>query len=117
TNGGLAYWPGGSQPELWASSYGGFGLALAKQAGASIPPHRLDQLAAYLSTALRNTASVNESYELYNRAFACYTLALLGHAEPAYHDVLTKKLNRLPHPARALLALAVLENGGAAAEA
>lgn len=117
SNGGLAYWPGSTPPELWISAYGGLVLALAQKAGADLPAHRLQQLASYLSTALRNTASVHDSYELYNRAFACYALTLLGAAEPAYHDVLAKKLNRLPHPGRALLALAILDNGGTREEA
>lgn len=110
--GGLGYWPGAAQPELWASTYGGMALALCREAGAVVPQERLDQIAAYLSGQLRNTASLTDSYDLYHRAFACYTLALLGKAEPAYHEALAQKINRLPHPARGLLALAILTSGG-----
>jgi len=112
TSGGLAYWPGGARAELWASTYGGMGLALARDAGAVVPAARLEQLAAYLSGTLRNAAAAVEPGDLYERAFACYTLALLGKAEPAYHDVLTRKISSLPHPARALLAMAILHSGG-----
>ena len=34
SSGGLAYWPGESQPMLWGSAYGGMGLLLAKEQGA-----------------------------------------------------------------------------------
>ena len=112
SSGGLAYWPGGRQPALWASCYAGMGLVLARDGGAVVPPARLLQLADYLSTALRETASASSPDDLYTRAFACYTLALIGRAEPAYHDVLSQKAALLPHPARALLAMAILHTGG-----
>ena len=115
--GGLGYWPNAPRPELWATTYGGMGLALARDAGALVPPDRLDQLAAYLSSELRNAGSEIEAGQLYERAFACYTLALLGKPEPAYHEVLARKLNLMPHPARALLALAILSSGGSTQEA
>jgi uncharacterized protein YfaS (alpha-2-macroglobulin family) len=112
SGGGLGYWPGAQQPELWASTYGGMGLALARDAGAVVPAERLTELAVYLSGSLRHSATTEEPGVLYERAFACYTLALLGKAEPAYHEVLARKISRLPHPARALLALAILQSGG-----
>ncbi|MGI8602437.1 MAG: alpha-2-macroglobulin family protein [Verrucomicrobiales bacterium] len=111
-NGGLAYWPGGQSPELWASAYGGMCLAMCQKNGAAVPPPRLDELAAYLSGQLRNSAAVIEPWELFQRAHVCYTLALLGKSEPAYHDVLAGKAAGLPHAGRALLALAMLESGG-----
>ena len=117
TSGGLAYWPGGTRGELWASSYGGMALVLCREAGAVVPPNRLEQLAAFLSASLRNTASVTESADLFERAFACYTLALLGKAEPAYHELLAQKIQRLPHPGRALLAMAILTSGGTSEQA
>ena len=112
SSGGLSYWPGGRQPELWASCYAGMGLVLARDGGAVVPPARLLQLADYLSTTLRETAAASSPDDLYTRAFACYTLALIGRAEPAYHDVLSQKVALLPHPARALLAMAILHTGG-----
>lgn len=117
SGGGLAYWPGGTHPEVWASTYGGMGLGLARQAGARVPEPRLALLAAYLSEKLRRAAEADQIGDLYDRAFTCYTLALLGKAEPAYHEVLSRKVNRLTHPARALLALAILESGGDRAQA
>jgi uncharacterized protein YfaS (alpha-2-macroglobulin family) len=117
SGGGLSYWPGADRPELWASTYGGMGLALARDAGARIPTDRLDQLAAFLSAALRNTGNESDAGKLFDRAFACYTLALLGKPEPAYHEVLASKLSQLSHPARALLALATLSSGGSKEDA
>ncbi len=110
--GGLGYWPGASQPTHWASAYGGMALALARKAGAQVPDERLAWLASYLSESLRNAAETTDPAALYDRAFACYTLALLERTEPAYHDVLARNSRFLTHPARALLALAILESGG-----
>lgn len=112
SRGGLGYWPGAQQPELWATTYGGMGLVLARDAGAQVPATRLNELAAYLSAELRHTAQKTDSPQLYDRAFACYTLALLGKPEPAYHTLLAGKLDQLPPAARGLLALAIAAAGG-----
>lgn len=109
TSGGLGYWPGATLPEMWASSYGGMGLALAARSGAVVPRTRLDHLANYLSESLRSPDAAPTPWQLYGGAAACHTLALLGKPEPAYHEALQKHLNIMPHPARAQLALAMLE--------
>ena len=51
--GGLAYWPGGQEPSLWGTAYGGFMLMRARDAGASVPPEVIDKITAYLSKRLR----------------------------------------------------------------
>ncbi len=111
--GGLSYWPGGTEPMLWGSAYGGMALAMAQQAGFELPEYRLSELWRYLSSALRNTGDIDDAYDLSQRCLALYTLALAGKAEPAYYDVLYKKRQILPREARALLAAAMLESQGA----
>jgi alpha-2-macroglobulin len=115
--GGLAYWPGGGEPQFWASAYGALGLATAKNAGAQVPESDLVRLTEYLSKQLRGAADSNDKWELSSRAFACYALALAGQPEAAYHEVLFKKRAILTQETRAFLALAILESKGPAAMA
>ncbi|MBL9154818.1 MAG: hypothetical protein JNK37_20220 [Verrucomicrobiales bacterium] len=110
--GGLSYWPGGDEPILWGSAYGGLALALAERSGTEMPAERLDALWDYLSEQLRETAKVTHAGDLYDRCLALYTLALAGRAEPAYHDVIFNKRAQLSRDSRALLALAMIEAAG-----
>ena len=114
SSGGLAYWPGESEPMLWGSAYGGIGLILAKRQGADLPPDDLERLLKYISEQLRGTADLHDHYGLAPRCLALYTLALAGRAEPAYHELLFKKRETLSDENRALLALAIQESGGPA---
>ena len=113
-NGGLAYWPGGETPSLWASSHGALGLVMASRAGANVPPDRLDALTKWLSTALRDAAGETDGWAQTERAYAAYALALAGKGEPGYHEVLFGKRQDLSPSARALLALAITESNGPA---
>ena len=72
---------------------------------------------------MRGAADSSEKWELSPRSLACYTLALAGRPEAAYHETLFKKRDALTQENRALLALAIArnaraadENGGDAAE-
>jgi len=112
--GGLAYWPGGQQADFWGSAYGGLGLVMAKKAGIEVGEEELKRLLDYLSKELRGAADSNDKWQLSPRALACYTLALGGRPEAAYHETLFKKREALTQESRALLALAVLEGTGSA---
>ncbi|MFN0129202.1 MAG: alpha-2-macroglobulin family protein [Verrucomicrobiales bacterium] len=117
TDGGFSYWPGERQSSQWTSAYGGMVLAMARTAGAQVPEERVNGLAGYLSNSLRRSQENTDPSTLYDRAFACFTLALLGRGEPAYHEVLARKTHALSHSGRALLALAILESGGSREQA
>lgn len=110
-NGGLSYWPGAQEALPWASSYGGLGLVLCREAGANVPKKALDELASYLSGLLRNisTAKSSRDYEVLTRAL--YVLAILDKAEPAYHSKLLEKVEELTTSSRSFLALAMHESG------
>ncbi|MEK0449778.1 MAG: hypothetical protein RL088_2046 [Verrucomicrobiota bacterium] len=110
-DGGLGYWPGGSS-EMWTSAYGGMGLVMAQRAGFSVPPEPLKKLSDFLSKGLRGAAETDDEAKLSERAFICHTLAIMGRAEPAYHELLNKKRALLSQESRALLALAILESKG-----
>jgi uncharacterized protein YfaS (alpha-2-macroglobulin family) len=109
-DGGLSYWPGASESILWGSAYGGMVLALAEKAEVDLPEDSLQDLWKYLSSNLRNSGKITDAYSLSQRCLASYTLALAGHPEPGYHDLLFEKRQQLPLEARALLALAMLES-------
>jgi uncharacterized protein YfaS (alpha-2-macroglobulin family) len=110
SSGGLAYWPGGREPMLWASAYGGMVMAMARQAGIAVPEKEFGRVTDYLSTALRSDSVEREA--LGDQCLALYTLALAGRAEPAYHEKLFGQRGRLSPESRALLALAVATSHG-----
>ena len=110
--GGLAYWPGGTQPMLWGSAYGGLGMALAQRQGFAVPAEPFDRLLKYISAQLRGIAQDSNGYGLSDRCLAVYTLAVAGKPEPAYHELLFKKRATLSAEDRALLALALIESHG-----
>ncbi len=117
-SGGLSYWPGAGQPMFWGSAYGGFVLTLARRDGQAVTPAKFDKLLKYLSTELRGTAvNDREAIDISASCLALYTLALAGKPEPAYHELLFNKRDRLSADNRALLALAISESGGPAAMA
>lgn len=105
--GGLAYWPGGSEPSFWASGYGGFMLLRARDAGADVPAEVIDKLTAYLSKKLRGLEEEKDNYNLTDAALALYTLARAKKPEPAYQTLLHSRRDRLPEAARLYTALAM----------
>lgn len=112
SSGGLSYWPGGREPMLWGSAYGGLALALADKQKFPVPAAEFKKLLGYLSEQLRGTAQDATGYGLSDRCLAVYVLAVAGKAEPAYHDLLFQKRAKLSAEDRALVALAVLESKG-----
>jgi uncharacterized protein YfaS (alpha-2-macroglobulin family) len=110
--GGLAYWPGGKKPLLWASAYGGFGLIKAKEGGAEVPQDALDKLANWMSEELRTLEikSTKQTFDLCDASLAVYTLAKLGKPEPSYQTLLYQRRDRLPETSRLFLAMAMCLN-------
>ena len=112
SSGGFSYWPGGREPTLWGSAYGGLGLALAQREKFDVPGAEMKKLLDYLSEQLRGTAKDATGYGLSDRCLAVYALAVAGKPEPAYHDLLFQKRAKLSAEDRALVALAVIESKG-----
>jgi uncharacterized protein YfaS (alpha-2-macroglobulin family) len=112
SSGGLSYWPGGREPQLWGSAYGGLALALAQKQKFAVPAAEVKKLFGYLSEQLRGTATDATGYGLSDRCLAVYALAVAGKPEPAYHDLLFQKRAKLSAEDRALVALAVIESKG-----
>ena len=107
--GGLAYWPGGTKPLLWASAYGGYGLIKAKEWGVDVPQETIDKITKWMSEELRglDLGKTKESYGLYDSSFALYMLAKAGKAEQAYQDLLYQRRNTMPETSRLFLAMAM----------
>ncbi|HEY2139814.1 MAG TPA: hypothetical protein VGH00_07030, partial [Chthoniobacterales bacterium] len=112
SSGGLSYWPGGREPMLWGSAYGGLALALAQRQKFPVPAEETKKLFTYLSEQLRGTAKDATGYGLSDRCLAVYTLAIAGKPEPAYHELLFQKRAKLSAEDRALVALAIIESKG-----
>ena len=111
-DGGLAYWPGGKEANLWGSAYGGMLLLRAKTAGAMVPDDTVDALMDFLSKRLRGLDDERNDYVLADSALALYTLARAKRSEPAYHNLLYGRRERLPETARLYLGLAILLSDG-----
>jgi uncharacterized protein YfaS (alpha-2-macroglobulin family) len=105
--GGLAYWPGGDEPSLWGSAYGGLVLLRARDAGAAVPADVIDKLLAYLSKELRGLDQEDDRYRMSDCALALYTLAKGKKPEEAYQNMLFARRDRLPESARLYTALAM----------
>ena len=117
SGGGMAFWPGGYEPTLWASAYAGITLSLAQQQGFHVPAANRDSLLAYLRESLRNSADLRDNYDLSDRCFALFALAEGGSPEIPYHELLFQKRAALSAESRALLALAILKSPGPADQA
>ena len=111
-DGGLAYWPGGQEANLWGSAYGGMLLLRAKSAGVDVPEDVVNGLMGFLSKRLRGLEDEHNDYVLADAALALYTLARGKRAEPAYHNLLFARRERLPETARLYLGLAMLISDG-----
>ncbi len=105
--GGLAYWPGGSEPSLWASAYGGFVLLRARSAGALVPEETVNDLVEYLVKSLRGLEKEADFYRVTDAALALYTLARAGHPQESYQNLLHARRDQLPETARLYTALAM----------
>ena len=105
--GGLAYWPGGQEPTLWGSAYGGLMLLRARDQGAAVPEETINKLVEFLSKKLRGLEEEQDLYVITDCAFALYTLSKAGKPEPAYQNLLFAKRDRLPEVTRLYLALSM----------
>ena len=82
SNGSFAYWPGGTYPSAWGTTYALHFLLEAERKGYALPFGLKDKTITYLQSQSNNwTSSINESnYEL-NQAYRLYVLALSGNPD------------------------------------
>ncbi len=106
-DGGLAYWPGGTESSFWGSAYGGLLLLRARDQGADVPADAINKLVEFLSKKLRGLDEEKDLYNITDSALALYTLAKAGKPEPAYQNLLFSKREHLPEIAKLYLALSM----------
>ncbi|MBN38424.1 MAG: hypothetical protein CMI29_08155 [Opitutae bacterium] len=106
TSGGLAYWPRGKDPYLWATCYASGFLMEARKAGFEIDEVFLTGLTSYLSKTLRSG-----KHDLNEQAFVCQVLATFGKPEKSRQRYLLDKADALDLSALARLAGAWLASG------
>jgi uncharacterized protein YfaS (alpha-2-macroglobulin family) len=105
-SGGLAYWPGGKDPYLWATCYASSFLMEAQKAGFDIHDDFLIGLTSYLRKTLRSgDCNLNE------QAFVCHVLATFGKPEKSRQRYLLDKAEALDLSGLARLAGAWLASG------
>jgi alpha-2-macroglobulin len=112
-SGGLALWPGGDDPSLFASAYAAWVMAGLQQQGIELPEKKWQSLLSYLSESLRGLPQIHDDARLQELAFAAWALAAAGKPEAAYNEALFQGRNLLSHETRALVALAFLASGNA----
>lgn len=105
--GGLAYWPGGTESSFWGSAYGGMLLLRARDQGADVPVDVINKLVEFLSKKLRGLDEEKDLYNITDSSLALYTLAKAGKPEPAYQNLLFGRREHLPEIARLYLALSM----------
>ena len=114
-SGGLAYWPGGTSPEVWASSYGAMGLIMARNAGAKVPDSAMAELINYLQQVIKaNPIEKSSIWKNDSNCRSLYVLSLVNKKaiEPSVINVYYEKRNLLSQTARAYLALAIHHSNG-----
>ncbi len=115
--GGLSYWPGGTEPHAFATSFGLTALIEAKQRGYDVPQDSLDRMADYLEQTLRK-GDVTESIphgriaDGDTRALFVMTLGRLGRPQPAALSALWEKRDKLTPFGLSFLAIAASEMDG-----
>ncbi len=112
SEGGFAYWKGDSYSYPYLSGYALYALAVAKEHGYSIDQNVLKRAIDYCSGFLRKNQDQShfpwdEHSFLATKALMVYSLALLGHPEPAYIEQLFTIRDKLPLFARAFLLEAI----------
>ncbi|HVP10283.1 MAG TPA: MG2 domain-containing protein [Phycisphaerae bacterium] len=113
-DGGLSYWPGGRQSDLWPSAYVGQLLLAARRAGYEPERRFVEELLKYLKANLYTSECANEEdlrATENQRAMICYVLAGFGKPEEGWQARLSERPDRLDMAGRAHLAAAWMEMG------
>ncbi len=92
SSGGLAYWPGGTEPNLYGTAYAARAIALAKQQGIEVPG-LLEGVTEYLADRLDDSIG-ERRFEVEQRASLALALAEAGALPESSADML---VDTLPH--------------------
>ena len=115
--GGLSYWPGGTEPHAFATSFGLTALIEARDRGYDVPQESLDRMADYLEATLQK-GDVTESIPHGNiadgdtRALFVMTLGRLGRPQPGHLATLWDQRDKLTPFGLSFLGIAASEMDG-----
>lgn len=102
SSGGLAYWPGGTEPNTYGTAYAIRAMVLAKQAGIEPPSGLVEGMARYLADRMLSLELEPEV-----RAAIAQSLAELGALDPGAADALFERRETQTVFGNASLALAL----------
>lgn len=106
-SGGLAYWPGGSWPNVWGTAYATAFLLEARAAGYKIDKRFTDPLVKYLEGLFNGDHHLDDN----TRALICRTLAVFNRPQRGWMARLAERPDKLDIAGRAHLAMAYLAVG------
>ena len=110
-NGGIALWPGASQPDNWVTSYAGHFIAEAERAGYSIPSGFRQKWMTYQKARTLEWRYDPKFRQTSNdQAYRLFSMALAGQPEKAAMNRLRETAN-IPLLSRWLLAAAFVTTG------
>ena len=109
SSGGLAYWPGGREPNAWGTAYATAFLLEARAAGYKLDKRMTRPLATYLEGLLDNADAAGVDNN--TRALICRTLAVFHRPRRGWMARLAERLDKLDIAGRAHLAAAYLAVG------
>lgn len=110
-DGGIALWPGASQPDNWVTSYAGHFLIEAERKGFSVPSGLKDKLISYQSKIAGSWRyDPKFKYTANDQAYRLFMLALAGKSEKGAMNRL-RETNGIPLLSRWLLAAAYATSG------
>ncbi|MBN2441790.1 MAG: hypothetical protein JXJ04_10600, partial [Spirochaetales bacterium] len=117
SQGGLSYWPGGTEPHAFATAFGLTALIEAKQKGYDVPDDALAGMANFLEAELRKGVITGEMphggmADGDTRALIVMTLGRLGRPQSSYISTLWREKDQLTGFGLSFLAIAVKEMGG-----
>ncbi len=108
-SGGLAYWPSGTEADLWGTAYAARFLLSARDAGHDVDAGFIEELMMYLKAASDNASGEDMSDNM--RALICRVLARYDWPQNGWMARLSEQPERLDMAGRAHLAGAWLAAG------
>jgi uncharacterized protein YfaS (alpha-2-macroglobulin family) len=110
-NGGIALWPGSSQPDNWVTSYTGHFLTEAERLGYSVPSGFKQKWVSFQrKTAQEWRFDTRYKHTANDQAYRLFTLALAGHPDKGAMNRL-RETSGIPQLSKWLLAAAFATTG------